>query len=660
MMPSNKGRLGKKFAEKIDHERIIRERTGQDSVSDANMDGEIESETDNSAAKGYIVIGVTGGIGTGKSTVLSIMSEMFKNAFIIEADKLAKELMHSGTEVYDRIVGTFGREILGEDGEIDSRVFAGVVLNDKARLEQLNSIVHPAVKDYIKRDIEDKRDRYTCYIIEAALLIQDGYCSICDRMVTVAADEEVRVRRLIDGRGYKREKAYEFIVNQPPEEYYIKSSDFVIRNDGTVDSLRDEVRELYDKIYVKDNKDGGSKGMKVLVVNAGSTSLKYQLIDSESEAVLAKGLCERIGIEGGKVKYNSSKTGEKKEVSVDMPDHGVALKQVIDILLSPEDGAIESLSEIDAVGHRVVHGGEYFNSTVVVDDDVIEKINACSDLAPLHNPANLLGIKACAALMPEVPQCVTFDTAFHQTMPAVAYTYAIPYEYYEKYKIRRYGFHGTSHSFVSNRALEIMGLKDKPSKLIVCHMGGGASITAVKDGKSVDTSMGLTPLEGMVMGTRSGSLDPAIVQFIADKEKLSADEVLTILNKKSGLEGLSGRTSDIRDVDAGVAEGDARSILAYDVFCYSAVKIIGSYIAAMNGLDGLVFTAGIGENDATVRKTVCDSLGFMGVEIDDAVNDATHGVEAKISTEASKIPVYVIPTNEELAIAREAAAVLAK
>lgn len=393
--------------------------------------------------------------------------------------------------------------------------------------------------------------------------------------------------------------------------------------------------------------------MKILVINAGSSSLKYQLIDSDSEKVLAKGLCERIGIDGSCIKYNSSKTGEKKEKQIDMPDHGVALKTVIDVLVSPEDGAINSLSEIDAVGHRVVHGGEYFNSSVLVTDDVIAKIEECADLAPLHNPANLLGIRACKELMPETPQCVTFDTAFHQTMPEKAYIYGIPYSYYENYKIRRYGFHGTSHSYVSKVAVKHLDKPVEDTKIIVCHLGGGASITAVQGGKSVDTSMGLTPLEGLVMGTRSGNIDPAIIQYIANKEGKSIDEILNILNKESGLMGLSGRSSDCRDIDAGIKEGDKRSIIAFNAFVYSAVKIIGSYIASMNGVDLIAFTAGIGENDDKIRAAIMENFKYIGVSIDAEKNAATHGDEVEIQSADSKVKVVVIPTNEELTIARE-------
>ncbi len=399
--------------------------------------------------------------------------------------------------------------------------------------------------------------------------------------------------------------------------------------------------------------------MKILVINAGSTSLKYQLIDSDTEGVLAKGLCERIGA-GGHLKYDSSKTGEKKEKDIDMPDHGVALKAVIDVLVSPEDGAVSSLEEIDAVGHRVVHGGEYFDKTVLVTDEVIKQIEEISDLAPLHNPANLLGIRACQKLMPNTPQCVTFDTAFHQTMPEKAFMYGIPYEYYTNYKIRRYGFHGTSHSYVSKKAMTHLDKAPEDTKIVVCHLGGGASITAVQGGKSVDTSMGLTPLEGLVMGTRSGSIDPAIVQFIADKENLSADEVLNILNKKSGLLGLSGKSSDCRDIDAGIAAGDKRSEIAFNAFVYSAVKLVGAYIAAMNGVDLIAFTAGIGENDAKIRAAILDYFGYVGVSYDKALNDTVHGDEVEIQTADSKVKVVVIPTNEELTIARETLEIVSK
>ncbi|MBR6171641.1 MAG: acetate kinase [Eubacterium sp.] len=391
--------------------------------------------------------------------------------------------------------------------------------------------------------------------------------------------------------------------------------------------------------------------MKILVINAGSTTLKYQLIDTDNEQVLAKGLCERIFLDG-QIKLDHPKTGEKILIREDMPDHGVALKIVIRELLDPEHGALSSLDEIDAVGHRVVHGGETFSSSVLVNDRVLTEIEAVSDLAPLHNPANLLGIRACMDLMPGVPNVAVFDTAFHQTMPEKAYMYGIPYRFYEKYKIRKYGFHGTSHSFVSQEAARFLDKPVEETKIIVCHLGGGASVTAVKGGKSVDTSMGLTPLEGLIMGTRSGSLDPAVLQFIGDKEKLSFDEVLNILNKESGLYGLSGLSSDMRDIDAGVEEGNPRAKLAFDAFCYQIIKTIGAYAAAMNGVDLIAFTAGIGEWDSNVRKEIIGSLTYLGLTLDDEANEKC-GFAHLITTPDSKVKCAVIPTNEELAIARE-------
>lgn len=390
--------------------------------------------------------------------------------------------------------------------------------------------------------------------------------------------------------------------------------------------------------------------MKVLVINCGSSSLKYQLIDSDSEAVIAKGLCERIGIDGKLTHQTVGK--DKYEKVVVIPEHNTAVKYVLDALLDKETGAITSLSEIDAVGHRIVHGGEKFANSVVINDDVMAAIEECNDLAPLHNPANLIGIRACQAHMPGVPMVAVFDTAFHQTMPDKAYTYAIPYEYYEKYKIRRYGFHGTSHSFVSKRLAELVGKDIKDTKMIICHLGNGSSITAVDGGKSVDTSMGLTPLAGLPMGTRSGDIDPAILEFIAGKEGRSVQEITTILNKESGVSGLSGVSSDFRDLDNGMKNGNDRCRLALDVFCYSVKKYIGAYAAAMGGLDAIAFTAGIGENNSYVRKMSTTGLEFMGIDIDDDKN-AVRGEEIKISTEDSKIQVWVIPTNEELAIARE-------
>lgn len=397
--------------------------------------------------------------------------------------------------------------------------------------------------------------------------------------------------------------------------------------------------------------------MKVLVINCGSSSLKYQLIDSDTEAVIAKGLCERIGIDGRLTHQTMGK--DKYTVDVPMPEHNAAVKYVLDALLDQEKGAITSLSEIDAVGHRIVHGGEKFANSVVISDEVMEAIEECNDLAPLHNPANLIGIRACQSHMPGVPMVAVFDTAFHQTMPDKAYTYAIPYEYYENYKIRRYGFHGTSHSFVSKRLAELIGKDIKDTKMIICHLGNGSSITAVDGGKSVDTSMGLTPLAGLPMGTRSGDIDPAILEFIAGKEGKSVEEITTILNKKSGVSGLSGVSSDFRDLDAGMKNGNDRCRLALDVFCYSVKKYIGAYAAAMGGLDAIAFTAGIGENNPYVRRMATTGLEFMGIDIDEEKNDV-RGDETKISTDSSKIQVWVVPTNEELAIARETVELVSK
>lgn len=395
--------------------------------------------------------------------------------------------------------------------------------------------------------------------------------------------------------------------------------------------------------------------MKVLVINCGSSSLKYQLINSEDASVLVSGLCERIGIDGRLV-YKPA-NGEKRTFEDALPDHQVAVSNVLAAITNPEYGVIKSLDEIDAVGHRVVHGGETFNKSVVITDEVIKAIEDCNDLAPLHNPANIIGINACRSLMPGVPQVAVFDTAFHQTMPDKAYMYGLPYEYYEKYKVRRYGFHGTSHSYVSKRVIDVAGLNPDNSKVIVCHLGNGASVSAVLNGKSVDTSMGLTPLEGLVMGTRSGDIDPAIVEFIAKKENLSVSEVMTVLNKKSGVQGMSGLTSDFRDIDAGIKEGNERARLAREVFCYKVAKYVGSYVAAMNGVDAIAFTAGIGENDGVVRKEICSYLGFLGLTIDDEKN-AIRGEEVVISTPDSKVMALTIPTNEEYAIACETTALV--
>ena len=397
--------------------------------------------------------------------------------------------------------------------------------------------------------------------------------------------------------------------------------------------------------------------MNVLVINCGSSSLKYQLIDSETEAVLAKGLCERIGIDGRLV---YQKTGCDKEVTdAAMPTHKQAIQMVLDALVNPTTGAIASLAEVDAVGHRVVHGGEKFTASALVTDEVLAAIEECNDLAPLHNPANLIGINACKELMPNVPMVTVYDTAFHQTMPEKAYLYGLPYEYYENYKVRRYGFHGTSHSFVSKQTADFLGLDINNSKIIVAHLGNGASISAVLNGKCVDTSMGLTPLEGLVMGTRSGDIDPSIMEYIAKKENLDIPGVMNVLNKKSGVQGLSGVSSDFRDLEEGHNAGNARCSAALEVFCYKVAKYIGSYVAAMNGVDAIAFTAGIGENASLVRKMVVAYLGYLGITLDEEAN-GKRGDDMVISTADSKVKVCVIPTNEELAIARETVAIVNK
>lgn len=395
--------------------------------------------------------------------------------------------------------------------------------------------------------------------------------------------------------------------------------------------------------------------MNVLVINCGSSSLKYQLIDSETEAVLAKGLCERIGIDGRLV---YQKTGLDKEITeAAMPTHKQAIQMVLDAIVNPKAGALKSLAEVDAVGHRVVHGGEKFASSVVLTEEVLAQIEECNDLAPLHNPANLIGIRACQELMPNVPMVGVFDTAFHQTMPKKAYLYGLPHEYYEKYKVRRYGFHGTSHSFVSKRAIQMLNLDPDNSKIIVCHLGNGSSISAVKNGKVVDTSMGMTPMEGLVMGTRCGDMDPTIVEYLAHSLNKSLEEVMVILNKKSGVLGISGVSSDFRDLDKASNEGNERAKLAVEVFSYRTAKYIGSYIAAMNGVDAIVFTAGLGENNIVVREQVLNHFGYMGITLDKEANQI-RGEEKIISTPDSKVTVAVIPTNEELAIAHETVALL--
>lgn len=398
--------------------------------------------------------------------------------------------------------------------------------------------------------------------------------------------------------------------------------------------------------------------MKVLVINCGSSSLKYQLIDSDTEKPLASGLCERIGIDGQLTHKVDGKKIKDEEKNA-MPNHEVAVKLVLGELVNKEYGVIEQLSEIEAVGHRVVHGGEKFASSVIITDEVEKAIAECNDLAPLHNPANLIGIDACKKALPGVPMVAVFDTAFHQTMPEKAYMYGIPHEYYDKYKIRRYGFHGTSHSFVSKRLAELAGLDINNSKLIICHIGNGGSVTAVQNGKSVDTSMGLTPLEGIIMGTRSGSIDPAIMEFIAHKENKSIDEIMTILNKKSGLEGMSGLTSDFRDIRAGVANNNPLAKTTMEAYIYSIAKYVGAYIVAMNGVDAIAFTAGIGENAPELRQRVMEHLGFLGVKADLEKCKIT-GEEVMVSTEDSKVKVFIVPTNEELAIARETKALVEK
>ena len=393
--------------------------------------------------------------------------------------------------------------------------------------------------------------------------------------------------------------------------------------------------------------------MKVLVINCGSSSLKYQLIDSANETVLAKGLCERIGIDGAITHQKAG--GEKQTWQVDMPNHTKAVSYVIDKLLDKEVGAISSLDEIDAVGHRIVHGGEKFAKSVIITEEVMKAIEECNDLAPLHNPANLIGIRSCQEVMPNVPMVAVFDTAFHQTMPKKAYMYGLPNEYYEKYKVRRYGFHGTSHDYVSHRAAQLLEKDIKDLKIIVCHLGNGASVSAVQYGECVDTSMGLTPLEGLIMGTRSGDIDPAIVSFIAQKEHISAEEVINICNKKSGVLGLSGGlSSDFRDLAGAAQEGNELAKVALETWAYRVAKYVGAYAAAMNGVDAIVFTAGVGENNTAARAEVCGYLNYLGITIDDAANQK-RGEEVFLSTPDSNVSVMVIPTDEEMAIARQTA-----
>ena len=393
--------------------------------------------------------------------------------------------------------------------------------------------------------------------------------------------------------------------------------------------------------------------MNVLVINAGSSSLKYQLLNPATGELLAKGLCERIGIDG-RFTYKPQLEGKEavKEAEVAMPTHSEAIKTVLDALVDAKNGVIASMKEIDAVGHRVVHGGEKFAASVIITDEVMKTIEECTPLAPLHNPANIIGIKACQELMPGVPMVAVFDTAFHQTMPPVAYTYALPYEYYEKDKVRRYGFHGTSHKYVSQRAADMLGKPVSELKLISCHLGNGSSVTAIDGGKSVDTSMGFTPLAGLPMGTRSGDLDAGILQYIMNKKGLNIDEMLNILNKKSGVQGVSGVSSDFRDLENAGKEGNERASLAVEMFNYGVKKLIGAYAAAMGGVDAIIFTAGVGENSKSQRMDIASGLEFMGVKMCEKANDV-RGEEAVISAADSKVKVLLIPTNEELMIAMD-------
>jgi len=398
--------------------------------------------------------------------------------------------------------------------------------------------------------------------------------------------------------------------------------------------------------------------MKILVINTGSSSLKYQLIDTMNETVLAKGNCDRIGIENSFIKH--TKMGaDAVVIEKDMANHKVAIQQVLNVLTDKEIGVISEMSEIAAVGHRVVHGGEKFHESVIIDDEVMTALRACIELAPLHNPPNIIGIEACKEVMPNTPMVAVFDTAFHQTMPKHAYLYALPYEIYEKYGVRKYGFHGTSHKYVAYRAAEILGKPIEELKMITCHLGNGASICAVKNGKSIETSMGFTPLAGLAMGTRCGTIDPAVISYLMSKEKMSVKDINDYLNKKSGVLGISGVSSDFRDIEAAANEGNERAALAIEIFCYRVKKYIGEYAAVMDGIDVIVFTAGIGENNPLVRRKILTGLDYMGIDIDWDKNEVK-GKETNISAPTSKITTLVIPTNEELAIARETFKLLKK
>ena len=397
--------------------------------------------------------------------------------------------------------------------------------------------------------------------------------------------------------------------------------------------------------------------MNILVINCGSSSLKFQLIASDSEEVIAKGLCERIGIDGSQMTYTPA-GGEKRKTIAPMENHTAAIQLVLNALTNEETGVVKDLKEIGAVGHRIVHGGEKFANATLINEEVLQAIEECNDLAPLHNPANLIGIRACMELMPDTPMVAVFDTAFHQTMPEKAFLYGLPYHYYQDYKVRRYGFHGTSHSYVSKRAAQFLGKDGEDLKIIVCHLGNGASVSALKNGKCIDTSMGLTPLEGLIMGTRSGDLDPAIVEFLCNKENKDVHEMLQILNKKSGVYGMSEElSSDFRDLEDGYLEGKENCIRAVDAFCYRVAKYVGAYAAAMNGVDVICFTAGVGENSGFVRKLICNYLGYLGISINEEMNEK-RGEDMEITTKDSRTRVLVIPTNEELAIARETVALV--
>ena len=398
--------------------------------------------------------------------------------------------------------------------------------------------------------------------------------------------------------------------------------------------------------------------MNVLVVNAGSSSLKYQLIDTATEQVLGKGLCERIGIDG-KIEHKKA-DGTKVEREIAMPNHSVAIKIVVDFLTDPEFGCVKSMDEIEAVGHRAAHGGHYFNKNVLIEGDVMDRFELCREIAPLHTGPHIMGIQGCQAVMPNVPQVIVFDTVFHQTMPDYAYTYAIPTDMAKKYGIRRYGFHGTSHRYVSEEMAKILGKPIEETKIITCHIGNGSSITAIKGGKCIDTSMGFTPLAGVEMGTRCGDMDPAVVTYIMDKEGLTADEMSNFMNKKCGLLGVSGVSSDARDIEAAIREGNENALLAANILAYGIKKYIGSYVAALNGVDAVVFTAGMGENNVELRERVCKDMDFFGIKLDDAANKATvrKSEPVKLSTDDSKVLVYMIPTNEELMIARDTEALV--